>query len=127
MSRVLRHGGLIYLAVPNRWALREPHYRLWFLSWLPAPVRSVYVRLGRKGKEYDCHPPGPIGVRRLFRSAGLKYEQLSVPALELMGEIENKPWVARFSRSMPHTVKKSLAPTLPTMIFALRKNPGTTR
>jgi SAM-dependent methyltransferase len=33
--RVLKPGGLAYLACPNRYSLVEPHYRLPFLSWFP--------------------------------------------------------------------------------------------
>ena len=35
IGRVMRQDGVGYLAVPNRWSIREPHYRLLFLSWLP--------------------------------------------------------------------------------------------
>src|SRR3546814_9833619 len=35
LRRVLTPGGIGYLAVPNRWMLVEPHYRLAFLSWWP--------------------------------------------------------------------------------------------
>ncbi|MGH8399236.1 MAG: class I SAM-dependent methyltransferase, partial [Gammaproteobacteria bacterium] len=34
LHRVLRPEGIGYLAVPNRWMLVEPHYKLAFLSWL---------------------------------------------------------------------------------------------
>lgn len=33
LHRVLKSGGSGYLAVPNRWMLVEPHYRLAFLRW----------------------------------------------------------------------------------------------
>src|SRR5688572_14531042 len=42
--RVLRPGGTFYLAVPNRWSLVEPHYRLPFLSWLPGGLANAWVR-----------------------------------------------------------------------------------
>src|SRR3546814_5855426 len=54
LRRVLTPGGIGYLAVPNRWMLVEPHYRLAFLSWWPHAWRSPYLRLMRKGKFYDC-------------------------------------------------------------------------
>ena len=52
IRRVLRRDGLAYLAVPNRWALVEPHYRLallpdgvmHYISRRNAPqYRSVFV------------------------------------------------------------------------------------
>ena len=36
LHRVLKPDGVGYLAMPSRWQLVEPHYRLAFLSWLPA-------------------------------------------------------------------------------------------
>jgi SAM-dependent methyltransferase len=124
MGRVLRPGGLIYLAVPNRWALREPHYRLLFLSWLPAPLRSRYLRASGKGYEYDCYPPGPLMVQGLFRSAELDPENLSVRALELFGEIEQKRWVQRVTRLVPKPVLRPLALAFPTLVFALSRRGG---
>ena len=42
IRRVLRPEGACYLAVANRWVLVEPHFRLPFLSWLPArPAHAV--------------------------------------------------------------------------------------
>jgi ubiquinone/menaquinone biosynthesis C-methylase UbiE len=40
IRRVLAPGGVCYLAVPNRWGLVEPHFRLPFLSWIPAGLRD---------------------------------------------------------------------------------------
>lgn len=58
IHRVLRPSGACYLAVPNRWMLTEPHYRLKFLSWLPHGRRSTYLRWMGKGNFYDCEPLG---------------------------------------------------------------------
>ncbi|MDR1648103.1 MAG: class I SAM-dependent methyltransferase [Zoogloeaceae bacterium] len=52
LSRVLRKNGVIYLAVPNRWMLVEPHYRIAFLSWLPSSWRTPYLR-------WSTPPPPP--------------------------------------------------------------------
>ena len=56
LARGLRPGGVGYLAVPCRWMLVEPHYRLPFLSWLPQRAADLYVRLAGKGDYYDCQP-----------------------------------------------------------------------
>src|SRR5262245_45509962 len=42
IRRVLKPTGVGYLAVPNRWRLIEPHYRVPFLSVLPERYRSPY-------------------------------------------------------------------------------------
>lgn len=56
IRRVMKPPGSGYLAVPNRWMVTEPHYQLPFLSWLPANLRSAYLRISGKGTHYDCRP-----------------------------------------------------------------------
>jgi ubiquinone/menaquinone biosynthesis C-methylase UbiE len=43
--RVLRPGGILYLATPNKWWILETHYKIPFLSWLPSPLSNIYLRL----------------------------------------------------------------------------------
>jgi len=62
VRRTMRPTGIGYLAVPNRWMLVEPHYRLLFLSWLPPIWRTPYLRAMKRGREYDCNP---LSQRRL--------------------------------------------------------------
>jgi hypothetical protein len=45
VRRVMNPTGIGYIAVPNRWMLVEPHYRLAFLSWLPLAWRTpIYAQ-----------------------------------------------------------------------------------
>lgn len=62
--RVMKPHGAGYLAVPNRWMLTEPHYKLKFLSWWPHAWRTPYLKLMRGGTFYDCEP---LQVRQLGR------------------------------------------------------------
>ena len=65
IHRVLRPGGVCFLAVGNRLRLLEPHYRLPFLSVLPAPLANLYVAISRKGSRYDEKHLTYWGLRRL--------------------------------------------------------------
>src|SRR5690606_32926852 len=76
IRRVLRPDGIGYLAVPNRWMLTEPHYRLKFLSWLPHSWRTPYLRLMRKGSFYDCEPLQMRQLEKMLASAHLRYRNL---------------------------------------------------
>ena len=69
IRRVTAEGGSIYLAVPNRWRLIEPHYRLPLLSWLPHPACDLYVKWSGKGSHYDCEPLAHAEALALFASA----------------------------------------------------------
>ena len=50
--RVLKPGGACYFAACNRLSIREPHYRLPFLSMLPRRLSHLYLRLTKKGTIY---------------------------------------------------------------------------
>lgn len=52
IRRVLRPGGVCYFAANNRLIVREPHYGLYFLSWLPPRLAGTYMRLAGKGDHY---------------------------------------------------------------------------
>ena len=67
IKRVLKPDGIVYLAVPNRWRLIEPHYRLAFLSWLARPLRTPYLRIMRKGTHYDCEPLSRFALTSLLQ------------------------------------------------------------
>lgn len=65
IHRVLRPGGVCYFAATNRWVLVEPHYRLWFLSWLPRRIADFYLRLRGRGNHYYERMVGLSELRRL--------------------------------------------------------------
>lgn len=69
--RVLRPGGLLFLATPNRFSLGlEPHVRLPLVGYLPRGLARAYVRRAR-GLAYD-HVAllSARGLRRRLRAAG---------------------------------------------------------
>src|SRR3954452_23573603 len=88
VRRVLRPGGVCYLAVPNRWGLVEPHFRLPFLSWIPAALRDPYVRAARRGSHYDCNLPTRGQATRLFSDAGFAHEEATIAAMRVLRELE---------------------------------------
>lgn len=121
IARVLTANGIAYLAVPNRWALMEPHYRLWLLSWLPGKLRHAYLHASGRGTRYDCEPPGPITIRRLIRRAGLTAQTVSVQALHAMLEIEGPVTAARMIDAVPEPILTAVSPLFPTLVFLLAK------
>jgi ubiquinone/menaquinone biosynthesis C-methylase UbiE len=70
-ARVLRPGGLLFLATPNRYSLGlEPHVRLWGVGYLPRPAAERYVRAAR-GVSYDhVHLLSARTLRGLLTAAG---------------------------------------------------------
>lgn len=80
-ERVLRAGGMLFLATPNRFSLGlEPHVRLWGVGWLPRRLAKRYVERVR-GAPYDhVRLLSSFGLRKLLRAAGLR-ARLVAPAI----------------------------------------------
>ena len=123
IRRVLRDDGCCYLTVANRWVLVEPHFRLPFLSWLPARARTPYVRLARRGRVYDCDIPARAEVLKLVEEAGLSYEEVELEALGSFAELERGP-VARLASRLPGGLLEAALPVFPTVVLFLRKEPA---
>lgn len=122
LKRVLRPGGRGYLAVPNRWMLVEPHYRLAFLSWLPRRWRTPYLRATRKGDVYDCEPLMLPQMENLLAGAGLQYQNLCVEALRLTFDIEYPgARMTRLLRKLPDSALRPLRRVIPTLIYRFNK------
>lgn len=118
LHRVLRPDGVGYLAVPNRWMLIEPHYKLIFLSWLPHAWRSVYLRAAGKGNIYDCEPLQMRQAEKLLADAGFRSENLCIDAMRATYEIENgTSMVARSLRCVPDYLLRPLRRVIPTLIY----------
>lgn len=122
MHRVMRIGGVAYLAVPNRWMLVEPHYRLAFLSWWPEKWRSVWLRIWNKGTHYDCKPLSRRELEQKLRVVGFCYEQIHGKAVEALLDVERP---GSFSRALvgwiPAFTWKALSGVFPTLIYQLKR------
>lgn len=121
LRRVLRADGVGYLAVPNRWMLVEPHFRLPLLSWLPAPITHWYVRLTGRGRHYDCRPLTCRRAEALMNAAGLAWRQHTGDALRLTFELE-RPTSSVYRHivlRIPDSVYAALHAIFPTLIYTL--------
>ena len=120
IRRVLRAGGCVYLAVPNRWMLTEPHYRLKFLSWLPKPWRTPYLRWSGKGDVYDCEPLELRQLERMLSAAELTYRNLCIEGWRETFAIERSwHWSNRLLRRVPDSLLRPLRPIIPTLIYRI--------
>lgn len=82
ISRCLRPGGVAFVLVPNRaWPI-EVHYGLPFLSWLPLPLATAYLRASGRGTDYrDASYAPTLGrLRRLFAPHPELRASLTLPA-----------------------------------------------
>jgi SAM-dependent methyltransferase len=117
VGRVLKKDGVGYLAVPNRWQIVEPHYKLPFLSWWPHAWRSAYLRLMRKGRFYDCEPLTLSELDLVIANAGLVGRHMEIEALTVMVELENtSDRMARFAKHLPYGLLARFRSLIPTLI-----------
>jgi len=122
LRRVLRPDGVGYLAVPNRWMLIEPHYRLVFLSWLPHSWRTPYLKFSGKGQHYDCEPLEMRQLERMLSFSGLAHDNLCVKAWRVTFEIERADGVGGQLLSMlPDKFLGLLRPIIPTLIYRIQR------
>ena len=123
MYRVLKDGGAGYLAFPNRWQWREPHYKLGGLSWLPEGYRSMYLKLRRRGSHYDCRPLSCGQIEPLLASSGFAFSQVHGRALKLTYELEQPDAMAyrALFRHIPDSGYAFLRRLFPTLVYLLRK------
>jgi len=52
IDRVLKDDGFCYFTAATWFIIKEPHYNLYFLSWLPRTLANLYVRITGRGKFY---------------------------------------------------------------------------
>lgn len=124
IARVLRPGGVAYLATPSRWQLVEPHYHLAFLSWLPRPLRSRYLRWRGAGEFYDCEPLAMSELESMLSSSGLAYRNVCEDAIRAMCATEPRPALSlRIATSIPKGWLQRLRRLSPTHVYLLQ-SPG---
>lgn len=72
LLRVLKPGGVLYLAFPNKLYPKETHTGLWGLSYLPRALGHSYVHLMRRNPLEDngLHFYSYWAVLRLIRASG---------------------------------------------------------
>lgn len=61
MKRVLKIQGKSYLSVPNRFSLKDPHFNLYFVNWLPRSCSEFYIYI--LGRQKSC--TGKAGYQRI--------------------------------------------------------------
>lgn len=119
--RVLKKGGLIYLATPNKWWLTDPHYRLPFISWLPRKMANTYLQF-LQGKQWDVLPVSKGDVRKLHRGR-LNTDSVTVRMMKNPKKyhLDTFAPVHVIFRVMPLLAVKFLDRFIPTIILIARK------
>ena len=122
LSRVVRPGGLVYLATPNRWWPWEVHYRLPLLHYLPR--RWFWALLRRIGR---FHEPlfllGSSALQRLARDAGFTVTDCAPMIIRQPRRyhLSVAPRLAALLGLLPQAFYQRLRWAVPTLIFLLKR------
>lgn len=125
MHRVLADDGFVYLGSPNKWWLTDPHYKLPFISWLPRPVASWYLRVTKK-RAWDIWS---VSLRRLdalaaehgFTVVDETWNVLRDPAAHHM---KIPRLVTRVMRLVPAPARRLLLHVMPSHLKVLQRRPS---
>lgn len=110
VARVVRPGGVVYVATPNRWTIGlEPHFKLPLISWPPRSLRP---------KWYDVWPLSRGELVRRSRSAGLTPIDVTGEAMRLMGAELPSP-IGRLVARAPLWLGS--LPVIPSLVFLLKR------
>jgi len=123
VNRVLAGDGRLYLAVPNKWALVEPHFRLPLLGAWPRTLADAAVRRWRGHARYDCYPPSHGRLLAMMRAAFDRVEDRSVEAARWAIEHELDGAARVLGRCVPGLVLRMLHGAFPTFIVTALKKP----
>jgi ubiquinone/menaquinone biosynthesis C-methylase UbiE len=120
--RVVRPGGICFFSGPNRLAIIEEHYWLPFLSWLPHRLASLYMRVFKKGKEYDAYPLFYWQLLRLWNKfiiIDFTVRLLKNPEkFSVIDRVSRYSWI----KFIPDRIIKFLKPLYPNYNWILKKN-----
>ena len=121
IHRCLRPGGKLYLAVPNKWALVEPHYKLPLLGALPRSIADAMVRASGRHPHYDCYPFAHGELQRLLEAKFDTVIERTGDAYFWVAENEIGGAAGKVLSSVPKGLVRALSGAMPTLIFVNTK------
>lgn len=121
IHRVLKPGGLCYLAAGNRFQLMEPHYRLPLLSVIPKAAAHLYLKMLGRGQHYYESHRSYRGLRQLVRDFRLHdYTRRLIEDPERFGVDYLLP-AGSTKRRVARTIAQLAYGLVPTYIWLLEK------
>jgi len=111
--RLLKIGGICYLAGPNRLWPKEPHTKTWLLHYLPPPIFFKLLKLLGK-QEGQIYLPNYWTYKRLFKVSCYEYK-------EYTQEVINNPDKYNSDERVPFRIPKWAQFLSKSNIFILKK------
>ncbi len=120
IRRVLKDDGVVYLASPNKWWTTDPHYKLPFISWLPRPIASFYLKTVKKRK-WDIYSVSLRRLKKLSKDQGFEvidkfWEVLKYPKKY---KVNAPSFATKIAQYCPSFLKSFLLNFVPTHVKVL--------
>lgn len=115
LHRVLKPDGVLYLGLGNRLGVMEPHYRLPFLSYLPAGAADRYVRASGRADHYYERFRTRTGLRRMM--GGWHVLDYTLPVLTQPTAFAGDDVVPGAVSRLPSAVLHAALPVVPTYVW----------
>ena len=120
MCRVLKSDGIIYLAMPNKYSIIEPHYHIPFLSWMPRRIANMLTMTLCK-KEWDVFPLDYFTARTMINDLfSLSDKTIDVIKNPVAYKLDVAKRAHFILRRVPTIFYHLLYPLLPAYIWILR-------
>lgn len=122
IQRVLRKGGMFYIATPNGAWIVDPHTKLLFVNWLPRSIANVYSKFMKKGA-WDVFPLTYVQLKRKIGShKNLNIVKDSFQLLDTIDEDNSvSPIYKNIKKSIPKSLLSKLIYLYPSTIFIVNK------
>ena len=121
IHRVLKKGGIFYLATPNRWWYKDPHYKLPFITWLPRSIASILFK-ALKNKDWDIFSLSYHTIKkRTHKQFQLHNKTIDILKNPKKYHLDTLPKIQPMLAAMPRPIMNMLTPLLPTFILILKK------
>jgi len=118
VSRVLKPGGVFHFSTPNYMAFYEPHYKVFWVPFLPKSIARLYLKLRGRKPEFVNHINyvNPISIRKMLRNTrlsvtDLRYQRAITKLQNLLSRCFS--WLPGWK-----TIEKSIIPLTSKLIFA---------
>lgn len=119
--RVLKVGGVAYIATPNRLWFQDPHTRLVGVTWVPRRMAHFYSRIAKRG-DWDVFPVTTYRLKRHFKLHDIIIRKNTFDLIDSIHADSSVSRKYKFAKkAVPTSVLKRLVSFYPSIIFVVEK------
>ena len=119
--RILKKGGMVYLATPNRLWVTDPHYRIPFINWMPSILATHYLKI-TQGKKWDIRPITVSFLKRnVKKGCTLEAVVASIIKSPEQYDLDTFKSVHPITKRLPYPLLELVSHLSPTILLVMSK------